>query len=197
VRVVDPERRVALPDREVGEVWVAGPQVARGYWTPGPTNPFGAWLADTGEGPFLRSGDLAFMADGELVFVDRIKDLVVLNGQNYLCHELEQVVGASSPYLAPDRCAVTAIEGDGGARLLVLAELAPAAVPLVDEIVGHVRAALFAAHGLAAATIAFVAPNKLSRTTSGKLRRRDSRDRFLGGALRTLAVVGRQTGVTP
>src|SRR5207248_2695996 len=121
--------------------------------------------------------------------VDRLKDMVVLNGQNYLCRELEQIVGASSPHLASDRCAVTTLGSDDGARLLVLAELAPAALPLVDEVVGRVRAALFAAHGLAATTIAFVAPNKLSRTTSGKLRRRASRDRFLDGELRTLAVI--------
>jgi acyl-CoA synthetase (AMP-forming)/AMP-acid ligase II len=199
VRVVDPERRVALPDRQVGEVWIAGPQVARGYWTPAPAavDPFGAVLADTGEGPFLRSGDLGFMVGDELVFVDRLKDMVVVNGQKYVCHELEQLVGASSPHLAPDRCAVATLEEDGGARLLVLAELSPSAVAFVDEIASVVRAALFSAHGLAASTIAFVRPNKLSRTTSGKLRRRASRDRFLDGELRVLAVVGRRPGSRP
>jgi acyl-CoA synthetase (AMP-forming)/AMP-acid ligase II len=198
VRAVDPERCVALPEREVGELWIAGPQVSAGYWSPTLASPFGARLADTGEGPFLRSGDLGFLVDGEVVFVDRLKDLVILNGQNYLSRELEQLVGASSEHLAPDRCVVTSIESEsGGDRLLVLAELAHADLPLVDEIVRRVRAALFSAHGLAAATIAFVAPNKLSRTTSGKLRRRASRDRFLEGELRRLVVIGHPTGVTP
>ncbi|HSK81412.1 MAG TPA: fatty acyl-AMP ligase, partial [Thermoanaerobaculia bacterium] len=83
VLAVDPESGDPCPPGGVGEIWVAGPSVARGYWErPEETaTTFGARLAD-GTGPFLRTGDLGFVSGGELFLTGRLKDLIILRGRN-------------------------------------------------------------------------------------------------------------------
>ncbi|MGE3277354.1 MAG: fatty acyl-AMP ligase [Vicinamibacterales bacterium] len=191
VRIVDPVRRAAVPPMHVGEVWVSGPQVARGYWRPGADDPFGWHLDDAGDGPFLRTGDLAFMTvDGELVFVDRLKDLVIVNGQNHVCHDLELTAGASHALLSPDACIVCGIEAGERTVIAVIAELPVASAGQAGEVAQAIRAALLAGHSLPAHAVAFVGPRKLSRTTSGKLQRRLTAARLQAGDLRTIAWIG-------
>src|SRR3984957_17562397 len=78
--IVNPESLTACASDEVGEIWVSAPSVAQGYWNrPEETDlTFRAYLADTGEGPFLRTGDLGFLGDGELFVTGRLKDLIII-----------------------------------------------------------------------------------------------------------------------
>ena len=180
LRIVDPQRRVELPRGRVGEVWLAGPQIARGYWRSQGEDPFTAHLADSGSGQFLRTGDLGFLSgDGELVFVDRLKDVMIVNGQNYICHDLELTVGTSHLLLSPEACIACGLETGDTPQITVIAELPPSEVGHAGEVARAIRSALFSRHGLPAHTVAFVGPRKLSRTTSGKLQRRVSANRLL------------------
>lgn len=191
IRIVEPRSGKPLANRIVGEVWVSGPQVARGYWGEPPGEVFGASLADSETGPFLRTGDLGFLTeDGELVFVERLKDIIVLKGQNYVCHDLEMSASKSHSMLSADGCAAVCIEGDDKTHLLLIAELAAASVGYADEVAQAIRAAWFTDYGLSASTIAFVPMGKLSRTTSGKLQRRLSAARLARGELRAVALIG-------
>lgn len=196
LRIVDPERCIELPQGCVGEAWIAGPQVARGYWTTPANNPFGAQLANgnsesASSERYLRTGDLGFItADGEFVFVDRLKDLVIINGQNYACHDLELSAGSSHDLLSAENCVAVACDGGGQAHLLLVAELATQAVAEAGKIAAAMRAKLFTSCGLAVQTIAFVAPRKLSRTTSGKLQRRLTAQRLCEGSLVPLVQFG-------
>lgn len=191
VRIVDPQRCVPLGHRRVGEVWVRGPQVARGYWNRSGDDPFNATLADSGHGPFLRTGDLGFLSEeGELVFVDRLKDLVIVNGQNFVCHDLELTAGASHELLSPDSCVAVSIELDDKPQLVVIAEFPPGALEHADKAAAAIRSDVFTTHGLPVQTIAFVPPRKLSRTTSGKLQRRLNARRLVEGTLRVLVRYG-------
>lgn len=191
LRIVDPESYREVPRGCVGEIWVAGPQVASGYWGSKDEDAFRAVLAGSGEGPFLRSGDLGFLSeDGELVFVDRLKDLMILNGQNHICHDLELTVGASHPLLSPESCLVCGIERGDQVRVTVIAELPSDGVERSGEAAQAIRAALFTRHGLPVHTVAFVAPRRLRRTTSGKLQRRLNADLLINGDLRAVALVG-------
>jgi hypothetical protein len=125
-------------------------------------------LADTGEGPFLRTGDLGFLADdGDLVFVERIKDLIVINGQNYVCHDLESTAAASHELLAADGIAAIAVETENGPHLLLIAEFPPEALDRAERAAQAIRGARFTGHGLALRIVALVPPGKLNRTTSG------------------------------
>lgn len=192
VRIVDPEAETALPPRRIGEVWIAGPQVARGYWNrKHDHNPFGAHLAEAGGGPWLRTGDLGFLTDaGELVFVDRLRDLIILNGQNYACHDLELTAAASHSALSADACVAVSVEADHKSYVAIIAELPPNLLESAGQVAASIRSNLLSVHVLAARTIAFVRPRKLSRTTSGKLQRRQTAQRLSDGTLLPLAQYG-------
>jgi acyl-CoA synthetase (AMP-forming)/AMP-acid ligase II len=190
LRIVDPQRRVEVARGRVGEVWVAGPQVARGYWRSKGDDSFNARLADGGPA-FLRTGDLGFLSDdGELVFVDRLKDLMIVNGQNYICHDLELTVGTSHLLLSPEACIACGLQTSDRPQITVIAELPATEIGRAAEVAQAIRSALFSRHGLPAHTVAFVGSRRLSRTTSGKLQRRVNANRLLAGDLRILAQYG-------
>lgn len=182
VEIVDPEtfRRA---DR--GEIWVAGPSVARGYWKrPGETlETFGAFLTDTGEGPFLRTGDLGFRRDGELFVTGRIKDVIILRGVKHHSEDLEYTVERAHPALRSHRGAAFALDGAGAERLAIVQEVDASAEGL-DEIAAEVRAAITARHEIVVDALAFVPVGSLPRTTSGKIRRAECRREFSEGKLR-------------
>lgn len=190
IRIADVACGLPLGRRRVGEVWLSGPQIARGYWGR-QDSAFHATFASSSDGPFLRTGDLGFLTEeGEVVFVDRLKDVIVYNGQNYACHDLELTAGMSHDALSPDGCAAVSLDADGRPHLMVIAELPRRAVERGEEVAQAIRAAWFTTYGLAARTIAFVPRGKLSRTTSGKLQRRLSGARLQMGTLPVLSVSG-------
>jgi acyl-CoA synthetase (AMP-forming)/AMP-acid ligase II len=175
----------------VGELWVSGPQVARGYWAGKDSGAFDATLKGCSGRSFLRTGDLGFLTEsGEFVFVERWKDLIVIHGQNYACHDLEQSVAESHPLLRPDGCVVGVLDTATGSHLVVAAEFPADALDKIEEAAQAIQGALFTVHGLAARTVAFLPQGKLSRTTSGKLQRRDTLKRLVSGSLGLLASIG-------
>jgi acyl-CoA synthetase (AMP-forming)/AMP-acid ligase II len=188
IRIVEPGSLKPVDKQAVGEVWVAGPQVARGYWGEGRGEIFGAALADSDDERFLRTGDLGFLTDdGELVFVERLKDVIVLNGQNYICHDLETSASRSHRLLSADGCIAVSVEEDDKEQVLLIAELPVDATESTDAVAREIRAAWFTDFGLSPSRIVFVPPGKLSRTTSGKLQRRLTAGRLMSGELRALA----------
>jgi acyl-CoA synthetase (AMP-forming)/AMP-acid ligase II len=125
--IVNPVSLTACDADEVGEIWVSAPSVAQGYWNrPEETKiTFGAYLAGTGEGPFLRTGDLGFLGDGELYVTGRLKDLIIIGGRNLYPQEIEQTVQQSHPAVRPACCAVFSVEVADEERLIVAAEVEP------------------------------------------------------------------------
>jgi len=124
--IVNPENLISCPDGQVGEIWVSGKSIAQGYWNaPEQTEKtFQAFLADTGEGPFLRTGDLGFVQDGELFVTGRLKDLIIIRGRNYYPQDIELTVEQSSPSVLRLNCSATfSIEIDGEERLVLVAEV--------------------------------------------------------------------------
>lgn len=192
LRIVEPEQRVALPPGRIGEVWIAGPQIARGYWNrQGDDDPFGVQLREPEAGRWLRTGDLGFVTEaGEFVFVDRLKDLIIVNGQNYACHDLELTAADSHAALSADNCVALSVEAGDKTHLAIVAELAPSALESAEQVASAIRGSLFTVYSLAVKTIVLVPPRKLSRTTSGKLQRRLTAQRLADGSLRPLAQYG-------
>lgn len=125
VVIVDPESLIQCPPAQVGEIWISGPGVASGYWNrPEETKQtFGAYLADTGEGPFLRTGDLGFLKDGELFVTGRLKDLIIIGGRNHYPQDIERTVEQSHPSLRPGCCVAFSIDVEGEEQLVVAAEV--------------------------------------------------------------------------
>jgi acyl-CoA synthetase (AMP-forming)/AMP-acid ligase II len=188
ILIVDPEsRRACEPDR-IGEIWVAGPSVAQGYWNrPEDTAiTFGARLAD-GRGPFLRTGDLGFVDGGELVVTGRIKDLVVIRGLNHYPADLEATVERSHPALRPGCGAAFSIELDGDEHLVVLQEVRADAPASPADIITAIRHRVAGEHGLLVHAVVLLEPGSIRKTSSGKVQRPACRAAFLEGRLRLAA----------
>ena len=101
VLIVDPETCIECSPGQVGEIWTKSGSVAQGYWKNEAETErcFHARIADTGEGPFLRTGDLGFMLDGELFVTGRIKDLMIIHGVNIYPQDVELSAQRVSPFL--------------------------------------------------------------------------------------------------
>src|SRR5215216_8111288 len=188
--VVDPKSRARCPSDRVGEIWVSGSSVAQGYWDrPEDTeHAFRAYLADTGEGNYLRTGDLGFLRDGELFVTGRLKDLILIQGLNHYPQDIEQTVERSHVALRPDGCAAFSVSSDEGEQLVVVQELERRYVrnAKVSEVVASVRHAVTEHHELQVHAVVLVRTGSIPKTSSGKVQRRATRAAYLDG---TLAVV--------
>lgn len=185
VVIVDPDtRRRCAPDR-VGEIWVKGESVAQGYWNNAAATAatFGATLADSGEGPFLRTGDLGFIEDGELFVTGRLKDLIIIRGRNYYPHDIEATVRASHPALNHSTGAAFSVDAGGEERLVVAHEIGRVELRRLssDEVISAARLALMTQLGLTLHDLVLLKQGGLPKTSSGKIRRRASRDAYMTG----------------
>jgi thioester reductase-like protein len=192
VVIVDPETCRRLPPDRVGEIWVASPSVGQGYWgRPAESEPiFRARLADGGADAYLRTGDLGFIDDGELVVTGRIKDLIIIRGRNIYPHDIERTVEASHAELRPGAAVAFAVDSGDEERLVVAAEVErrywpePAAL---EPIVAAIRRAVASEHQVEVAGVALLGSGSLPKTSSGKLQRQAARQAWLGGGFRPLA----------
>lgn len=191
VRIVDPACSVALPAGQIGEIWVAGPSVAQGYWRQAEATrtTFQATLADTGEGPFLRTGDLGFIADNQLYITGRLKDLIIIRGRNHYPQDIEATVAASHAALRNDGGAVFSLDVAGDERLVVVQEIERAHLRHLEpaEIVKAIRAAVTQVHDLQVQAIYLLRPMSIPKTSSGKLQRQRCRQMLLANELAVIA----------
>ncbi|MDY7227214.1 thioester reductase domain-containing protein [Hyalangium rubrum] len=191
VLIVAPQTRTRREERQVGEIWIAGPSVAEGYWdnTEATARTFGARLAD-GAGPYLRTGDLGFLREGELFVTGRIKDVLILRGKNHYPQDLERTVEQVHPALRPGCIAAFSIEHGGEERAVVLAEVEPRKLlepESLPSLLRAIRTEVAARHGIALHAVSLVPPKTLPKTSSGKLQRFACREAFLEGSMSELA----------
>ena len=125
IAIANPETLVSCQPGEVGEIWVSGASIAQGYWQQPEITAatFDAYLQDTQEGPFLRTGDLGFLDHGELFFTGRLKDMIVIKGRNHYPQDIEKTVEETNIWIRPSGVASFSIELDGEEKLVVLAEV--------------------------------------------------------------------------
>jgi acyl-CoA synthetase (AMP-forming)/AMP-acid ligase II len=176
LRIVNPETMSECADGEVGEVWTAGPSVAAGYWNRADETEetFGARLGAGGEGylgPYLRTGDLGFIADGELFITGRAKDLIIIRGANHYPQDIEWTVAASHPALRASGTAAFALESQGEERLVVVQEMEPRSRAELREVFESIRQAVAEEHEVDIYAIALVKAGSVPKTTSGKVQR--------------------------
>ncbi len=189
VRIVDAQTCTPVALGQAGEIWVAGASVGQGYWhKPQQTRQtFHAHLSDTGEGPFLRCGDLGFLHEGQLYVTGRRDDLIIVRGLNHHPQDLEATARESHPVLGGGFGAAFAVEEHGTRRLVLVQEVARNGVGDWAVVLAAARAAVLERHGLALHTIALVRWGTIPKTSSGKVQRRACRKAFLAGEFRVLA----------
>jgi acyl-CoA synthetase (AMP-forming)/AMP-acid ligase II/acyl carrier protein len=189
VIVVDPQSRTRCADGAIGEIWVAGPSSAQGYWArpADSVETFQARLADSDEGPFLRTGDLGFLAEGELYVTARQKDLIVIRGRNLYPQDIERTVQNSHPGLQAACGAAFSVPRGGEERLIVVQELQRTARHgNLEEIAEAVQSRVVQEHGVTPYEILLLKPGSVPRTSSGKIQRHACRDGYRN---RTLPVL--------
>ncbi|NET54870.1 MAG: AMP-binding protein [Symploca sp. SIO2E6] len=195
VIIVDPQSLTLCGEDQVGEIWVSGASVTSGYWErPELTeDTFGAYLADTGVGPFLRTGDLGFLLDGELYVTGRLKDVIIIRGRNHYPHDIELTVEQSHPALNANSSAAFTVVVDGEEQLVVVAEVErryhnrrqvkEQGNREVDLIAAQIRQAVLEDHQLSVCAISLLRTGSIPKTSSGKIQRQACRNSFLHGQL--------------
>ncbi len=188
VRIVDPETRAALREREIGEIWLAGPSACRGYWNRPDLNAelFGCTVsndpADTQR--YLRTGDMGFFHEGELFVCGRIKDLIIIHGVNYYPQDIENIVEAASKKIRPGCTVAFDVDTEDGESLVVVSEAKrPDDLPDPADIVRAIRTQYY----IEPHTVAFVRQKSIPKTTSGKLSRSRAREQWMNGEMQVLA----------
>ncbi len=195
VKIVDPVSGQACSESHVGEIWVAGPSVAQGYWNQPEESArvFRARLAGDGGKSLLRTGDLGFLHQGELYVTGRIKDLIIIRGRNYYPQDLEQALDEHVEALRTGCNAAFSVILENEEHLVVVAEVTRDAMRKNDYpgLLAALRRILAEDFELAAADLVLVHPGAVPKTSSGKIRRSACRQAYLKGSLPVLACSGR------
>jgi amino acid adenylation domain-containing protein/non-ribosomal peptide synthase protein (TIGR01720 family) len=187
--IVEPVSKRRLVPGEVGEIWVAGPGVAKGYWNrPEETEQtFHAHLADTSEGPFLRTGDLGFLKDGQLFVTGRLKDLIIIRGRNLYPQDIERTAEQAHAALKPGAGAAFSLEIAGEELLFLVHEVDGRRCSSFEEVIESVRQAVAEEHEASVHAVALLKAGSLPKTSSGKVQRRACLERFASGGLNEVA----------
>jgi acyl-CoA synthetase (AMP-forming)/AMP-acid ligase II len=202
--IVDPATAAPCPSGRVGEVWVAGPSVAQGYWErPVETRrTFQANIPGAADRPYLRTGDLGFLHDGQLFVTGRIKELIIIRGRNYYPQDIERIAEAAHPAVRTGNLAAFAVPGDIEERLALVAEVKRGSRDVdVMEVAAAVRRAVATEFGLDVQEVVLIRTNSLPKTSSGKIQRTACRAEFLAGSLDVVGAWSRrdaeETGPDP
>lgn len=190
VIIVDPETCQRCPNDHIGEIWISGSSVAQGYWQQSPETEevFHGNLRDTGEGPFLRSGDLGFMQDGDLFISGRLKDVIIIGGTNHFPIDIEITVEKSDRALRTNCVAAISIDVDGAERLVIIAEvdrhfLAAGKKQVIENLTAAIRQAVSLNHDLSAHAICLIRQSTIAKTSSAKIQHHVCRKQYLAGEL--------------
>ena len=188
--IVNPQTLMCCSNDEIGEIWISGASVAQGYWNQEKLTQdvFHARLADTGEGPFLRTGDLGFVQEGELFITGRMKDLIIIRGRNHYPQDIEFTVQECHEAVRTSNGAAFSVEVDGEEKLVVVQEvLRSHRKGNHDEVITSIRRAIAEAHQLQVHAVVLIKPASISKTSSGKVQRHACRERFLTDRLDVVA----------
>ena len=191
VIIVDPETKVELAKDRVGEIWVKGKGIAKGYWQreEQTESTFKAILADNPDKTYLRTGDLGFIKDNELYITGRIKDMMILWGRNHYPQHIEETVESCHPALRPNHGAAFSVDVNGEEQLVVAHEINRTDLRKLnaEEVIGAIRLAVGEQILANVFAVSLLKTGSIPKTSSGKIQRRACQSMFLDGSLNTVA----------
>lgn len=194
ILIVDSETNCECPPDKVGEVWLSGPSVARGYWhrPEESEEAFGARPAERDGGPYLRTGDLGFLDDGDLFITGRLKEMIIIDGANHYPRDIERTVEEQCEAIAPGGAAAFSIDVGSDEQLVIFAEIqsrhpaaadiqavADEASPALRGITAQIKRAVSEHHDLRVYDVFILKSGRIPRTSSGKIRRYACRQLYL------------------
>jgi acyl-CoA synthetase (AMP-forming)/AMP-acid ligase II/acyl carrier protein len=189
ILIVNPDTRLPVGDRQIGEIWYRGANVAAGYWNQPEKSAkvFGAQLADSSDTAFLRTGDTGFYDDGQLFITGRLKEMLVIRGRNFYPHDLESTARSVDPKLIGGACAF-AVESESTESLVLALEVdRQADESQFDQLISRARVFVAEVHEISPEAVLLVRPFSLPRTTSGKMQRLLARQMYARDRLKVLA----------
>jgi acyl-CoA synthetase (AMP-forming)/AMP-acid ligase II len=191
IQIVNTDTFAPCAPGEIGEIWITGNSVAKGYWDkPEETEvTFGAKLANDNEKRFLRTGDLGFLHDDELYVTGRLKNLIISEGKNYYAHDIERTIEASHPAIRSSGCAVFSIQRNEHEDVIIIVESDHKVPVNEDEIYRAIRESVSLNHGLKVNDIKLTKPGGIPRTTSGKIKHFLCKQFYLEGRLKEIEAV--------
>ncbi len=184
-RIVNPDTFRECKPGEIGEIWVKGASVSKGYYSrkEATKETFQNYLKDSGDGPYLRTGDLGFVEDGNFFIAGRVKDLIIIRGTNHYPQDIELTVEQAHPELRPGCSAVFTIDKESGEELAVVCEVRHHKNQNFKEIIQAIREAVTSNHDIQASSIVLIKARTIFKTSSGKIMRRATKAAFLENKL--------------
>lgn len=198
IKIVNPATHMSCNNQQVGEIWLKGDSVTAGYWNDETksNSTFNASLIDTQESHFLRTGDLGFIADEELYITGRIKDVMIIRGQNYYPQDIERVIAAAHPEINEMNVAAFSIEDNGSEELIIVLEMNREYKHIirkqqldleieVQRIAQIVRAHVLESMQINAWDVQIIQPLSIPKTSSNKIQRNKCKEMYMNSTLNT------------
>ena len=196
IKIVNPETLIECSDRQIGEIWVSGTSVAQGYWRQPELSKktFGSYVADNKEEPFLRTGDLGFLNEGELYITGRLKDLIIINGSNYYPQDLEWIIESSHPKIRQASTVAFSVDIAGQENLVIMTEVERSywtnnfkandqseTQSNSDELdlINTIKRSIYQNHSLEVYAVRLLKPGSIPKTSSGKIQRQACKQAFV------------------
>ena len=195
IMIVNPDTLIPCEDGEIGEIWISGNNVAQGYWQKEQETQetFCGKISsiDNSQKTFLRTGDLGFLRNKELYVTGRLKDIIIIRGENHYPHDLEITAQESHPALESNSGAAFTIDIDGGEKLIIVQEVKRSYLRKIDitEVIGNIKQAITANYALKVYDIVLIKPVSIPKTSSGKIQRYICRQKYLN---KTLNIINKE-----
>lgn len=182
--IVNPDTEIQCQPAEIGEIWVQSKSCAKEYLhKPNETKTtFQAYLSGGNDGPYLRTGDLGFIDDGELFITGRLKDLVIIRGKNYYPNDIEDVIGKCHDRFRPGCSAAFSVEHYGEEKLVIVQEVRKNGMKTeTEDMRDRVYMAVSKYFRLQVHDVVFIKERTIPKTSSGKIRRHACKENYLQG----------------
>jgi acyl carrier protein len=185
IKIVNPDSKIECPEFRVGEIWAKSNSNAKGYWNHQELSEhtFNAFTADTQDGPYLRTGDMGFIADGELFITGRLKDLIIIRGNNHYPQDIELTAERSNALLRPGRIAAFSIDADNEERLVIVQEARSKQNVDWLRVCKDIKDAVLAEHNISPYKIVLIKSKSIYLTSSGKIQRKATKESFINNSL--------------
>ncbi|NSL85202.1 fatty acyl-AMP ligase [Chitinophaga sp. Mgbs1] len=193
--IVQPETSEICGAGTIGEIWIRGKSIAKGYWNNTTDNRFHSFTLD-GKGPFFRTGDLGFIREGLLYITGRLKDCLIVNGKNYYPQDIEFTVSNTDELLRKDGTAVFTVaasgENDPQEKIVVVQELnrIKRKAPVSRELFSNIRQNVLRVHGIIISEVVLIEASAIPRTSSGKIMRHKVKEMYEDKALKVVDLSG-------
>lgn len=187
VRIVDLSTSAPAPEGRIGEIWVRGPGVARGYWNDAERTRLVFRNALGRHHDFMRTGDLGFFHDGEIFIAGRRKELIIIGGRNFYPTDIEKTASECDKRLVGQAAAAFSVERGGRERLVLVQEVRRAEKVDADKLISLLRRRIQEEHEAPVDGVVLLRPGSIPRTTSGKVQRSACREALIEDRLAAAA----------